>query len=401
MSDAWPPRLRSFFQARLSELHITDVHPYLSALEQVAQEELIAEGLRAEATSTSECGEVERCSHRRAGQRLRELGLLWLDALRNPRPAAEEGPSPEQLRQLRARQRCTKEAFEAQERIHRALRERGELRLTEDELEMYSNCAKVVGSKSWSQATVQWVLDELDETGAGEDARLLDVGSSYGAFLSYLKKSVALDLAPAIPGVWRGDFLQLEIKEREGFEGEDYEVDEHGELQSLRAGAFDAVVLSLVLSFLPTPQLRRAMLDRARRCLREDPPGSLFVIEKTSLIPRDVQEGRLARQAFQEALEAAGFQSQTFLSLGQLDGEQRPHAHAWHLRTAPARSSSPLPHFKEDASASRDDCAGSEIPAGSRNKRRFWCVWALGSRHPEECVTPLRDHKNRAWDAPV
>ena len=313
MSDAWPPRLRSFFQARLSELHITDVHPYLSALEQVAQEELIAEGLRAEATSTSECGEVERCSHRRAGQRLRELGLLWLDALRNPRPAAEEGPSPEQLRQLRARQRCTKEAFEAQERIHRALRERGELRLTEDELEMYSNCAKVVGSKSWSQATVQWVLDELDETGAGEDARLLDVGSSYGAFLSYLKKSVALDLAPAIPGVWRGDFLQLEIKEREGFEGEDYEVDEHGELQSLRAGAFDAVVLSLVLSFLPTPQLRRAMLDRARRCLREDPPGSLFVIEKTSLIPRDVQEGRLARQAFQEALEAAGFQSQTFL----------------------------------------------------------------------------------------
>ena len=36
-----------------------------------------------------------------------------------------------------------------------------------------------------------------------------------------------------------------------------FEINAHGELQTLRAGAFDAVVLSLVLSFLPTPELRR------------------------------------------------------------------------------------------------------------------------------------------------
>ena len=43
---------------------------------------------------------------------------------------------------------------------------------------------------------------------------LLDVGSSYGAWDS-LPKSLALDLAPAAPSVWRADFLQLQIEEME------------------------------------------------------------------------------------------------------------------------------------------------------------------------------------------
>lgn len=70
---------------------------------------------------------------------------------------------------------------------------------------------------------------------------------------------MALDLAPAAPSVWRADFLQLQIEEMEMEEkdGDVFEINAHGELQTLRAGAFDAVVLSLVLSFLPTPELRR------------------------------------------------------------------------------------------------------------------------------------------------
>ena len=43
---------------------------------------------------------------------------------------------------------------------------------------------------------------------------LLDVGSSYGAWDS-LPKSLALDLAPAAPSVWRANFLQLQIEEME------------------------------------------------------------------------------------------------------------------------------------------------------------------------------------------
>ena len=36
-----------------------------------------------------------------------------------------------------------------------------------------------------------------------------------------------------------------------------FELNDNGDLQTLCTGAFDAVVLSLVLSFLPTPELRR------------------------------------------------------------------------------------------------------------------------------------------------
>jgi len=57
------------------------------------------------------------------------------------------------------------------------------------------------------------------------------------------------------------------------------------------------------------------MLDRARRCLRLSPPGSLFVIEKTSLC-RDTAQS--AREKFQKALEAAGFQCQKYLGFSSM-----------------------------------------------------------------------------------
>ena len=53
--------------------------------------------------------------------------------------------------------------------------------------------------------------------------------------------------------------------------------DEGGRLEAVGAGSFDAAVLSLVLSFLPTAALRREMLARARRCLR--PGGVLLLVE--------------------------------------------------------------------------------------------------------------------------
>ena len=151
-------------------------------------------------------------------------------------------------------------------------------------------------------------------------------------------------------------------------DGDVLEVTPVGNLQSLRAGAFDSLVLSLVLSFLPTPELRRAtwmanefcclwiqmstinicwpedqpkeiygsqlsnsiqiltdnyhlnsglqeMLNRAHRCLR--PNGSLFVIEKTSLGER---------QDFQAALEAAGFQCKKCLGYIALKNMNKKNA---------------------------------------------------------------------------
>ncbi|CAL1153559.1 unnamed protein product [Cladocopium goreaui] len=309
-------------------------------------------------------------SERQFCQQLRVVGVALAEEIEKTKPSwAIEGQEvavvAEELRQMRRRRQLAKEAFAAQEAIHQLLRERQQLWLSDEELEIYRRSAPVVGSKSWSKATVQWVLDELEvlTPGAAGDIRLLDVGSSYGAWDS-LPKSLALDLAPAAPSVWRADFLQLQIEEMEMEEkdGDVFEINAHGELQTLRAGAFDAVVLSLVLSFLPTPELRREMLDRARRCLRLSPPGSLFVIEKTSLC-RDTAQS--AREKFQKALEAAGFQCQKYSAVGTLDGDSRPnrHAHAWHLRPNAERfQPSPLPTFKETRTVRGQETAG--VPKG-------------------------------------
>ncbi|CAL1153558.1 unnamed protein product [Cladocopium goreaui] len=272
-------------------------------------------------------------SERQFCQQLRVVGVALAEEIEKTKPSwAIEGQEvavvAEELRQMRRRRQLAKEAFAAQEAIHQLLRERQQLWLSDEELEIYRRSAPVVGSKSWSKATVQWVLDELEvlTPGAAGDIRLLDVGSSYGAWDS-LPKSLALDLAPAAPSVWRADFLQLQIEEMEMEEkdGDVFEINAHGELQTLRA-------------------------------------GSLFVIEKTSLC-RDTAQS--AREKFQKALEAAGFQCQKYSAVGTLDGDSRPnrHAHAWHLRPNAERfQPSPLPTFKETRTVRGQETAG--VPKG-------------------------------------
>ncbi|CAE7177352.1 Samtor, partial [Symbiodinium pilosum] len=257
--------------------------------------------------------------------------------------AAPEEDLPELLQGLLQNKSARKDAFASLDEIHRRLRERRELRLTREELETYRHCAPIVGSKDWSKETVSWILNELRSEGMPEwtELCLLDVGSSYGAFFGHGFNVVALDLAPAHPEVLEGDFLQVEVAEAKELR----KLDGAGRLLSLKAGGFDAVVMSLVLSFLPTPALRREMLDRARRCLRTG--GALLLVEKTSLAPTD-RTGTSQRQRFEEALLAAGFQSRRYAAVGRLEGDRRPHAHAWHLkRTEGPVLPEPLPRFKE------------------------------------------------------
>jgi len=293
-----------------------------------------------------ELGPGENVSEREFCQQLRVVGVALAEEIERMKPVwakiGDIANAVDELRQMRARRRLAKEAFAAQEEIHERLRHRQQLWLSEEELDIYRRSAPIVGSKSWSKATVQWVLDELEliNPGAINEVCLLDVGSSYQSWSS-LPKSLALDLAPASTSVWRADFLQLNIEELDSV----FELNDNGDLQTLCIGAFDAVVLSLVLSFLPTPELRREMLDRARRCLSQRVSASLFVIEKTSL--RHEFE-------FQEALEAAGFQCQKYSAVGTLDGDSgdakksNRHAHAWRLRPSGLPRPSPLPTFKED-----------------------------------------------------
>eukprot|EP00438_Fugacium_kawagutii_P025516 Skav224454 [mRNA] locus=scaffold3438:57140:58273:+ [translate_table: standard] len=332
--------LLDFLQRRFCQAGAEQETILLQAVERICMEELGPDA-----------------SERQLCQQLRSVGVALAEEIEQLKPewATKPGRSGlvvEELRQMRQRRQRAKDAFAAQEAIHRALRERQQLELTEEELEIYRKSAPVVGSKSWSQATVQWVLDELQHPGGANEVRMLDVGSSYGAWVA-LPHCVALDLAPAVPSVWQADFLQLKIEEFEDTHGEStFKLNSTGELRSLRSGAFDAVVLSLVLSFLPTPKMRREMLDRAHRCLHSS--GSLFVIEKASLC-RDGR-AKAAVEEFQKALEAPGFRCQKYSAVGKLAGERRSngHAHAWHLRPGGTPRASPLPMFKEDH---RDDYA--------------------------------------------
>ena len=321
-----------FLAARFQAAGAADVEVLLAAVQEVAREA------------------VKDGDHRSYGQQLRLLGCLLAEQRELWGPEVQQVARG--LREAVWRKERGKEAFKDQEMIHQRLRSRGELRLTAEELEIYARSAPVVGDKAWSKATVRWITEQLHP-----DVRLLDVGSSYGPWSTW-PNCVSLDLAPAAPNVYKADFLALRIEN--GLASSCY-VSPEGELQSLCGSFFDSVVLSLVLSFLPTPQLRRQMLERARRCLR--PMGSLFVIEKTSLVPR---KGGGAREIFQEALEAAGFRCLQYTALGTLSGDSQPHAHAWHLLWHEEVRQSPLPSFKEDLM----DSAEQKLLVSSKRTRR-------------------------------
>ena len=107
--------------------------------------------------------------------------------------------------------------------------------------------------------------------------RLLDVGACGTLFEEHSHiEDTPIDLCPqeGNPRVMQCDFLTLNL----GPPGSDMVVApsdefEGGRAERLPAGSYDAVALSLVLSYLPSPKLRGAMIRKARRMLpTPDPP---------------------------------------------------------------------------------------------------------------------------------
>mmetsp|Transcript_159600 Transcript_159600/g.512136 ORF Transcript_159600/g.512136 Transcript_159600/m.512136 type:complete len:430 (+) Transcript_159600:80-1369(+) len=303
-----------------------------------------------------------------ARRRTQRLGDVLVAELKRQAPAwALEGSELEvraALAELVARRAAAKEAFAVMHGVHASLRSRGAAVPSDAELEAYARSTLQVAAKSWSSDSQRWVLDELGLLGAVAGAaapaspaspppplagetrrpvRLLDVGSSFGAFCGVDGvQCVAFDLAPATPTVLRADFLELPISTDLG---EDVRI-EGSNLLAVGAGSFDVVVMSLVLSFVPLPAHRRAMLDKARCCLR--PSGSLFVIEKAALASGGRAAGRGQLDAFREGLEAAGFVARRYAALGRLEGGRKPHAHAWRLVPEAEPRPHPGPWLRED-----------------------------------------------------
>jgi len=198
---------------------------------------------------------------------------------------------------------------------HRELRQRGEAAKDDEVLRSYAEAATYVGTRSWvhqgidwcaAQArtffregggaklarrelmkhshdtigapltaeTQEWVLRAAD-VGVGpreeEPIRLLDVGACGTLFEGYEGlETMALDLCPQAsnPNVHQCDFLELGIGDAASSPvvepNDDFAA---GCLRSLPAGSFDVVVFSLVLSYLPDPAQRGAMMAKARQLL--------------------------------------------------------------------------------------------------------------------------------------
>jgi len=244
------------------------------------------------------------------------------------------------LKQLEAQDAANKEAFANMDKVHRELRLTGGYRPRMEDMSIYAQSTLAVAGKDWSRCCNDWVLKELGllEPNAHKDRPpvvLLDAGSSWGPFLDTPGiNCVAFDIAPARPEVLTADLIELAVTDCRG----DVKLIHEGRLVAVEPEAYDAVVLSLVLSFVPTARWRRAMLERVRKCLK--PSGSLFVIEKASLGSGGREAAQRQICAFQKGMEECGYKTVKQEPISKLDGGKKPHAYAWHLQLGPAREMS-------------------------------------------------------------
>lgn len=117
-------------------------------------------------------------------------------------------------------------------------------------------------------------------TDHGEQIRLLDVGSCYNPFEKCSDFQVcAIDIAPATDSVYECDFLNVELcastdRLRQVSDSEP------NKISALAANAFDVIVFSLLLEYLPTSEQRVKCCEKAYKLLRTE--GVLLIITPDS-----------------------------------------------------------------------------------------------------------------------
>ena len=127
---------------------------------------------------------------------------------------------------------------------------------------------------------------------------LLDVGSCYNPFSEFDQFDVtAIDIAPANPTVLSCDFLNVSIsgaQEEGGVRGSG--------LNHIKAGSFDIIIFSLLLSYLPSTELRLKCCINAHKVLTLH--GILLIIT-----PDSSHQNRHAgmMKSWKECIESIGF----------------------------------------------------------------------------------------------
>eukprot|EP01031_Cornospumella_fuschlensis_P025373 gene25373-30639_t len=255
-------------------------------------------------------------------------------------------------------------------------------------LDRYKDAAHTMGGKKWVQGGNDWMkgfmIKYFKHGGAakyflrstkmpscrdlekdvlqGRKIKVLDVGSCYNPLASPIdgdkgedgKDSAdcaldvtAVDLCPAHPSVLKCDFLAVGVHDPVTG-GSDVIVGEEGVI-SLPMHSYDAVTMSLVLSYLPNPEARSCMIQKARALLRpaaglSDHPlhysGLLLIIEKISILHHsNCQSTELPASSpprvvvpnvslWKEAIEDMGYSSVIYQLLS-FEGCKKAHAFAF------------------------------------------------------------------------
>ena len=157
-----------------------------------------------------------------------------------------------------------------------------------------------------------------DRSVRGKAIKVFDVGSCWDYYGSHFKhawpgglrvETLACDLRPSVPSVFECDWLRVRVSEPQREIADPAEGSSFRRLLSVESHGVDALVFSLVLSYVPTPKQRGEMVRRARLALKNRGEGLLFI-----MTPHSTDKGHSPHNAlpilkeWRHAIEAIGFE---------------------------------------------------------------------------------------------
>ena len=288
--------------------------------------------------------------------------------------------------------------FETITKHHSDIAKNGLSSVQTESLISYANAAELMGSKAWVAEANKWIQtfaisffrrngarkvfiqklrnksnNSIDEKSLPKDLlssdismsskiRILDVGSCYNP----IAKSefadafdiTAIDLYPADESVMQCNFLDLEVRSPTSSKLTSLEdivpqFASNKTLKWLPEASFDAVSMSLVLSYLPTPAERLAMVRKARKLLvspgfsnQPHRAGILLIVEKVSIFGKEYENDgdivgpnrRELLSQWKQAISGEGFEL-LFHRVNVVLNNRRYHAFAFATSDIPREKS--------------------------------------------------------------
>lgn len=269
------------------------------------------------------------------------------------------------------------------------------------DLETYSISAREMGRRAWVQHGNDWIARFManfflhggatkhhvrfnkkidsnfqsiplvknilcDAMGTSRKLQVLDVGSCYNPLVhsEYAEHMdvVAVDLYPGDESVYQCDFLALTV----GPSGSEPIIEDDPArrgwkiIKQLPERSFDVVTMSLVLSYLPSPDQRQQMINKAQRLLRNGDGihpqcrGLLLIVEKESIFgkvkdsiynPLHSQASLL--NAWKQGFTTRGWELVKYLNLPCPNGSSR-RTHAFAVAKSPLESLQDNPSQSEN-----------------------------------------------------